>query len=69
MNVYDLATWCSLCELTERSVKGRSKAIDVPDFTGGKWKTAEPLGIVDIDLSKIRLDSDRVQEGVSAAHS
>ncbi len=60
MNVYDLATWCSLCELTERSVKGRSKAIDVPDFTRGRWRTAKPLGIVDVDIGKMGLDSDKV---------
>ena len=69
MNVYDLATWCSICELTERSVNGRSKTMDVPDFTRGKWKTAKPLGIVDVDIDKMGLDADRVQGGVSAAHS
>ena len=69
MNVYDLATWCSLCELTERSVKGRSKAMDVPDFTRGKWETAKPLGIVDVDIDKMGLETGRVQGGVSAAHS
>ena len=69
MNVYDLATWCSICELTERSVNGRSKTMDVPDFTRGKWKTAKPLGIVDVDINKMGLDADRVQGGVSAAHS
>ena len=69
MNVYDLATWCSICELTERSVNGRSKTMDVPDFTRGKWKTAKPLGIVDVDIDKMGLDAGHVQEGVSAAHS
>ena len=55
MDVYDLATWCCLCELTERSVRER-RYVDVPDFTCGGWRTAEPLGIVDIDLSKINLN-------------
>ena len=52
MDVYDLATWSSICELSERSVRGR-KYMDVPDFTRGGWKTAEPLGIVDMDLTKM----------------
>jgi hypothetical protein len=30
--------------------------MDVPDFTKGGWKTAQPLGIVDIDLQKMGLD-------------
>ena len=53
MDVYDLATWCSMCELTERSVRNRSAAVDVPDFTRGAWRTAKPLGIVSIDQSKL----------------
>jgi len=53
MNVYDLASWCSLCELTEKSVRSRSGSVDIPDFTRGAWKTAKPLGDLDIDLSKI----------------
>ena len=52
-DVYDLATWCSMCELTERSVRNRSAAQDVPDFTRGAWRTAKPLDIVDVDLSKL----------------
>ena len=51
MDVYDLATTCSLCELTEISVRNRSKSVDVPDFTRGGWRTAKPLGIVDVDMS------------------
>ena len=65
-NVYDLASWCSLCELTERSVKNKSAAMDVPDFTNGGWKTTPPLGIVDVDLSKMGLSQDRVQRDTSA---
>ena len=53
MDVYDLAAWCSLCELTERSVRGRSKSVDIPDFTRGAWKTAKPIGDLDIDLNRI----------------
>ena len=52
MDVYDLATWSSICELSERSVRNRSSSIEVPDFTDGGWKTAEPLGIVTMDVSR-----------------
>ena len=35
MDVYDLASWCAVCELSERSVRSGSKPRDCPDFTGG----------------------------------
>ena len=56
-DVYDLAAWCCLAELSEKSVRNRSRSMDVPDFTRGGWKTAKPLGIVDIDMDKIGLKS------------
>jgi hypothetical protein len=49
MNVYDAAAWSCICELTERSVADRSRPVDVPDFTRGRWKTNPPLGIVTAD--------------------
>ncbi len=47
MNVYDAAAWSVIGELTERSVAGRSRPVDVPDFTRGRWRSTPPLGIVD----------------------
>ena len=47
MNVYDAAALSVICELTERSVADGSRPQAVPDFTRGKWKTTEPLGIVE----------------------
>ncbi len=47
LNVYDAAAWSVICELTDRSVADRSRPQDFPDFTRGKWKTTEPLGIVE----------------------
>lgn len=47
MNVYDAAAWSVMCELTERSVAGRSRPIDIPDFTRGRWKTWPALPIVE----------------------
>lgn len=46
-NVYDAAAWSALCEATERSVASRSRAVDIPDFTRGRWKTWPALGIVE----------------------
>jgi len=32
MDVYDLATTCCICELTEKSVRHKSRSKDIPDF-------------------------------------
>jgi predicted dehydrogenase len=48
-NVYDGALWSSIAPLSEWSVANRSQSIDVPDFTGGSWKTNKPH---DINLEK-----------------
>jgi predicted dehydrogenase len=45
MDVYDAALWSSIAPLSEQSVANRSKSIDVPDFTGGSWKTNKPVDI------------------------
>lgn len=44
-DVYDLATTCSICELSEKSVRHHSAPQDIPDFTRGKWKTRQPVEI------------------------
>ncbi len=49
MDVYDAALWSAIAPLSEQSVANRSKSIDIPDFTGGSWKTNKP---VDISLEK-----------------
>jgi len=41
-NVYDAATWSSIFALSGASVAAKSKAMDVPDFTRGAWKTNKP---------------------------
>jgi len=46
-DVYDAAAWSCIAELTERSVAHRSRTMDVPDFTRGRWRTRPPLGIVE----------------------
>ena len=65
-DVYDLASWCCLAELSEKSVRNRSATMDVPDFTRGGWKTAAPLGIVDVDLAKMGFDANSLKKDKSA---
>ncbi len=47
MDVYDAAAWSVVSELSERSVANKSRPMDFPDFTRGKWKTNPPLCIVE----------------------
>ncbi|MGI6073478.1 MAG: Gfo/Idh/MocA family protein [Fermentimonas sp.] len=37
MDVYDLAEWCSMAELTRISIENNSAPVEVPDFTRGNW--------------------------------
>ncbi|HUU97609.1 MAG TPA: Gfo/Idh/MocA family oxidoreductase [Phycisphaerae bacterium] len=46
MDVYDAAAWSVVSELTERSVANKSRPMDFPDFTRGRWQSKPPLGIV-----------------------
>jgi hypothetical protein len=44
-DVYDAALWSAVSPLSEWSVANRSNSIDVPDFTGGAWKSNKPVEI------------------------
>jgi hypothetical protein len=46
MDVYDAAALSAVTELSERSIAGRGKPMDFPDFTRAKWRSRKPLGIV-----------------------
>lgn len=37
MDVYDLAEWCCLAELTAISLNNGSAPVEIPDFTRGGW--------------------------------
>ena len=54
-DVYDLASWCAVSELTERSARNRSQAMDIPDFTRGAWKASCESNLMNasVDLSKL----------------
>lgn len=38
MDVYDLAEWCSMAELTRMSIENGNAPVAVPDFTRGGWQ-------------------------------
>ncbi|MCC6124256.1 MAG: Gfo/Idh/MocA family oxidoreductase [Pirellulales bacterium] len=46
-DVYDAAAWSAIVGASVESVAHKSKAVEIPDFTRGKWKTTPPLGIVE----------------------
>ena len=46
MNVYDAAALSSLVGTTVKSVAQRSRPVDIPDFTRGRWKTFPKLDLV-----------------------
>ena len=57
-DVYDMAAWSAMVELTERSVDNNSRPIDCPDFTRGAWKTAKAFTVDTMDLSGMKFNSD-----------
>jgi hypothetical protein len=46
MNVYDAAALSAVVELSVKSTATRSRPVDFPDFTRGRWRTLPKLGIV-----------------------
>ena len=45
MNVYDAAALSSIVGLSVESVSKRGRAVDIPDFTSGRFMNTPPLGI------------------------
>jgi hypothetical protein len=46
MNVYDAAALSAVVELSVQSTGRKSRAVEFPDFTRGKWRALPKLGIV-----------------------
>jgi hypothetical protein len=46
MNVYDAAALSAVTPLSEQSVASRSRSVDFPDFTRGRFEHFPPLGVV-----------------------
>lgn len=61
-DVYDLASWCAVSELSERSARNRSRSIDIPDFTGGIWKTPCNSNLMDATFDMTKLDFKIVEK-------
>ncbi len=40
VDVYDSATWSAVMPLSRQSIEKGNVSVEVPDFTGGKWKQA-----------------------------
>ncbi len=55
-DVYDMASWSCLVELTRLSVERRSRPIDIPDFTRGAWRHAKPFAPETFDIDKLGLE-------------
>jgi hypothetical protein len=47
-DVFDTAAWSAVSALSEKSVADRSRPVDFPDFTKGKWKTNPPVRILGV---------------------
>jgi predicted dehydrogenase len=43
MTATDAATWSAIFPLSEKSVAAKSRPVDFPDFTKGKWKSTPPV--------------------------
>ena len=41
MDVYDLAEWCCMAELTRLSIENNSAPVEIPDFTRGAWNKVQ----------------------------
>ena len=37
MDVYDMAEWCCISDLSRLSLENGSMPVEVPDFTRGEW--------------------------------
>ena len=60
-DVYDLAAWSSIVELTRRSVESGSRPVECPDFTRGAWKGGKGFAIDEMDISKLPGDFSGVK--------
>ena len=58
-DVYDMAAWSCIVELSRKSVEHRSAAIDFPDFTRGGWEYAPAFAPETFEMSKLGLEKLR----------
>jgi len=43
IDAYDTAAWMSIAVLSAESIEKDGAAVEIPDFTNGKWKNREPV--------------------------
>ena len=55
MSVYDLASWCSICEASDKSCRAGSTPQKLPDFTRGAWKSAVARDVAVITPSDLAM--------------
>ena len=65
-DVYDLASWCSICELSERSCTNGSRPVEFPDYTRGAWKTTPPAPLATFKPGVIDLNPDSYRKNKEA---
>lgn len=49
IDVYDLAEWCCVTELSRISIENGSAPVEVPDFTRGAWERVDGLHLALLD--------------------
>lgn len=65
-NVYDLATWSSIVDLTRMSVQSGSSPVEIPDFTCGAWSKLVPQPLKDIAMADVGFDPAAFVANVNA---
>jgi len=51
IDVYDTAAWSAIVDLSEQSARNRSRVVEFPDFTRGRWQTRTPLPVAGLRLA------------------
>ena len=49
IDVYDAAAWMCITCLSEKSIENNGAPQEIPDFTGGAYKTRAPLDVVNLE--------------------
>ncbi|MDX9973805.1 MAG: Gfo/Idh/MocA family oxidoreductase [FCB group bacterium] len=62
MDVYDLASWSSICPCSAESDRRGGEPVELPDFTRGGWKSAKPVTISAVDLDKMGYDRGKAKK-------
>ena len=65
IDVYDAASWMVITPLSEISIK-TGKAVEIPDFTRGKWREREPKDVLDfLEYNEEKANQNVIERVVS----